>query len=301
MILSRLSFTSNYAFDIHNEKDFETLALVAQDPGKKYITFINEKKYFSKLNENVSMVITKPELKEFIPDRCGIVVSDNPGITFFGLHNFLGTDTSYVRPSYKTVIGDGCRISCLASIAEKNVTIGNNVTIEEFVTIYPNTIIGDNVIIRSGVKIGCHGFEYKRTPDASVLSINHYGGVIIKHDSDIHCNTCIDRAVYPWDDTVIMEYSKIDNLVHIGHGVKIGKCLLIAANTTIGGRTIVGDGSWVGMGVTIKNAIRVGEKTSVNMGSVLANDLESGKEVSGNYAVDQDAFFFHQLKIKSKR
>ena len=83
MTLSKLSFTSKHKLEIHNEKDFETLALVAQNPRKKYITFINEKKYFSKLNENVSIVITKPELKEFVPDRCGVAVSDNPDIVFF--------------------------------------------------------------------------------------------------------------------------------------------------------------------------------------------------------------------------
>lgn len=302
MLLSEFSsFISEQNLQVFNEKEFETLALVEQNPGKKCITFINEKKYFSKLNENVSIVITKEELKDFVPGKCGVVVSKNPSLTFFIFQNLLKNNKNYIRQPNNTVIGNDCKISSLASIAKENVVIGNNVEIEDFVTIYPNTIIGDNVIIRSGAKVGGLGFEYKRCPDNTILIVNHYGGVVIEHDVDIRCNVCIDRAVYPWDNTIIGEYSKIDNLVHIGHGVKIGRRLLIAANTTIGGRTLIGDDSWIGMGATVKNAIVAGEKISVNMGSVLANDLSAGKEVCGNYAVEKDVFFFNQLKIRSKR
>lgn len=298
MLLSELGFSQE--LEIYNEKEFNYLALVVQNPGKGILTFINEKKYISNINENVSMVVTNADLRDAVPDTCGVVVSESPSLTFFKIHNFLNQNGKYIREIYNAVIGQNCKISKLASIAEYNVIIGNNVIIEDFVTIYPNTIIGDNCIIRSGSKIGGQGFEYKRCSDNTILAVNHYGGVIIENDVDIHCNVCIDRAVYPWDDTVIGEYSKIDSVVHVGHAVKIGKRVLVVANSTIGGRTVIGDGSWVGMGVTIKNAIRTGKKVSINMGSVLANDLEDGKEVSGNYAVDQDAFFFHQIKMMTK-
>lgn len=299
MILSEFSFASEHKLEIHNEKAFETLALVAQDPGKKYITFINEKKYFSKLNENVSMVITNPELKEFVPDRCGVVVSDNPSIAFFELQNFLEGNEDYIRPVYKTAIGKNCKIGRLTSIAENNVTIGNNVIIEDFVTIYPNTVIGDNVIIRSGAKIGGLGFEYKRCPDNTVLTVNHYGGVIIESNVDIHCNTCIDRAVYPWDDTVIGEHSKIDNLVHIAHAVKVGRRCLITAGCCFGGRTVTGADCWFGLGAVIKNAVKIGSQVKVTIGSVLVNNAKDGLELSGFYAVKNEDFLMSQYKLMS--
>jgi len=299
MLLSKLAFPEQ--LEIYNEKEFEVLALVVQNPQKKYITFVNEKKYISKLNENVSMVITKPELKDFIPLTCGVINSENPTLTFFKLHNFLENNKVYIRSEYKTVIGKNCKIGKFASIAESNVIIGNNVVIEDFVTIYPNTTIGDNVIIRSGAKIGGQGYEYKRCSDDTVLEVNHYGGVIIEHDVDIHSNTCIARAVYPWDNTVVGEYSKISSLVVIGHGVKIGKRVFIAGGSVIGGRTEINDNSWLGIGVTVKNALKIKKNVSINMGSVLANDLQDGKVVSGNYAVDQDVFFYHQLKVLGKR
>ncbi|MCR4631027.1 MAG: hypothetical protein K5786_05305, partial [Treponema sp.] len=125
MLLSKLSFSSK--LEIYNEQEFETLALVVQNPQKKFITFVNEKKYLSKLNENVSMVITKTEFKDFVPSNYGVIISDNPTLTFFKLHNFLVNNKDYIRPEYKTLIGKNCNIGKYVSIAENNVTIGNNV------------------------------------------------------------------------------------------------------------------------------------------------------------------------------
>ena len=93
MLPSRLSFFDG--FEIHNEKNFDVLALVVQNPQKKFITFVNEQKYLSKLNENVSMVITKNELKDSVPSTCGIIITDNPTLTFFKLHNFLENHNEY--------------------------------------------------------------------------------------------------------------------------------------------------------------------------------------------------------------
>lgn len=297
MLLSKLCFSKQ--LEIYNEKDFETLALVVQNPQMKFITFVNDQKYLSKLNENVSMVITKSEIKDNIPSTCGIVISDNPTLTFFTLHNFLENNKNYVRPKYKTKIGKNCTIGKFASIAENNVTIGDNVVIEDFVTIYPNTTINDNVIIRSGARIGAQGFEYKRCPNKTILTVNHYGGVVIEHDVDIHCNVCVDRAVYTWDNTIIGEYSKVEGLSYIGHGVKIGARCLIAAGSIFGGRTVVGEDCWFGIGTIVKNAIKIGNTASVTMGAVLANNVKDAAEVSGFYAINHNDFLMNQFKLRN--
>ncbi len=296
MLLSELQFPQELA--IYNEKEFDYLALAVQNPGKKILTFINEKKYLSNLNENVSMVITKSELKDFVPTFCGVVISESPSLTFFKLHNFLEMNIDYNREEYNTVIGQNCRISKLASIAETNVTIGNNVIIEDFVTIYSNTVINDNCIIRSGAKIGGQGFEYKRSADNIILTVNHYGGVIIEHDVDIHCNVCIDRAVYPWDNTVIGEYTKIDNLVHIGHAVKIGKRCLITSGTQIAGRTNIGDNCWFGVGAIVSNGLSIGNNASITIGSVVIGRLDDNEKVSGFYAIKHNDFLLREFKLR---
>lgn len=301
MVISNLSFCNKTEIAIYNEKEFETLGLVAQNPGKKYITFINEKKYFSMINSNVSMVITKPALKEFVPECCGTVISDNPKVTFFKLHNFLETNKGYIRNEYKTVIGKNCRIGKFASIAENNVIIGDNVVIEDFATVCQNTVIKDDVIIRSGAKVGKPGYLYIRCPDSTIIPGNHYGGTIIENHVDINYNACIERAVFPWDNTVIDEYTKCGDFVIVGHGAKLGRRILVCADSIVGGRTTVGDDSWIGIGSLVKNGITLGNKVSVNMGSVLVENLKDEKVVSGYYAIDQNIFFYHQIKMRSKR
>lgn len=285
--------------EIINEQEFSTLGLASQKIDVPFITFVKEKKYLSKLSETVTMVVTTKDLVPYIKGNRGIVISSNPVITFFSLHNSLSDNINYARVTDKTQIGNNCKISKFSSISETGVVIGNNVIIEDFVTIYENVTIKDNVIIRSGTKIGGMGFEYKKLSDGSALGVKHLGGVVIEEYADIHCNSCVDRAVYPWDNTIIGKYVCIDSLVHIGHGVKIGARTFVAACSCFGGRTEIGSDTWVGMGVTVKNALTVGDKASITMGSVLAENVDEEKEVSGFYAIEHKKFLYNQLRSRN--
>lgn len=194
----------------------------------------------------------------------------------------------------ETEIGNNCNISDLSVIAENNVVIGNNVTIQEFVTIRENTIIEDNAIIRVGSVIGGQGYEYKK--DKNLFLVNHVGGVIIKEHADIHHNVCVDKAIYPWDDTIIGNDSKIDNLVHIAHGVKLGERVSVVANTCVAGRTVVGDDSWIGPVSAVRNGLVLGKESKVSMGSVVTRNVEEGQTVTGNFAIPHEDFI---QKLKS--
>ncbi|MFQ8601454.1 MAG: UDP-3-O-(3-hydroxymyristoyl)glucosamine N-acyltransferase [Anaerovoracaceae bacterium] len=277
--------------DVYNEQEVDTLGLVVSDIDKYFCTFIESEEYLEKVPTNVRMVITNSRVAAAIKnfDRYGVCVVENPKNTFFKLHNILKNNSEYKRKSFETCIGSDCVISTLSSISEKNVKIGNNVIIEPFVNILENSEIGDNCIIRSGVKIGGNDFEFKRS-DRGIFGIEHYGGVIIKDNVEIQCNSVVNRALYPWDNTIIGEFTKIDALVLISHGVKIGKRCMITGETTIGGRVIIGDDSWVGLSVTIKNGVSIGEKARLNMGSVVTTDVKKGESVSGNFAIPHSKF-----------
>lgn len=95
---------------------------------------------------------------------------------------------------------------------------------------------------------------------------------------------CLDRAIYPWDDTVVDDHSNIDNLVYIAHGVKIGKLSLVASGATIGGRCNIGDNVWIGLGAIIRNGIDLGAGSRANMGAVVTKSVGEGEAVSGNFA-----------------
>ncbi|GAA0110256.1 UDP-3-O-(3-hydroxymyristoyl)glucosamine N-acyltransferase [Clostridium sp.] len=275
--------------DLLKDGEFTSLGLAVSVCEEKLLSFIENEKYIDSLSDRITCLITTKDIGEKLKNKYGVIVSSNPRMDYFKLHNKLSSIEGYKREEFETIIGEGCEISNLASISKKNVIIGNNVKIEEFVVIRENTVIEDNSIIRAGVVLGGEGYEYKRV-DGIIMNVNHCGGVIIGENVEVQYNGCIDKALYPWDNTIIGSHSKLDNLVHIEHGVKIGNRCLIASRTTFGGRTIVGDDSWVGLGAIISNGLTLGNKVSVSLGSVVTKSLKDGEKVSGNFAINHNKY-----------
>ncbi|MCL2488289.1 MAG: UDP-3-O-(3-hydroxymyristoyl)glucosamine N-acyltransferase [Oscillospiraceae bacterium] len=275
---------------IINEKDFTYLALSASGIPQPHCIFLDSEKYIPDIAGTVTMVIAAPALEnQLVSEQYGLCITENPRELFFSLHNFLSAREGYRRPAFATEIGEGAAVSPLASVAGQNVRIGRQAVIEEFAVIRPDTVIGDHAIIRAGAVIGGQGFEFKRTGGA-ILSVEHAGGVIIGDHAEIQYNSCIDRAVYPWDDTVIGGYSKLDNLVHVGHAVKIDRNVMIVAQSGIGGRTRIKPDCWIGFGATVSNGLTVGERSRVNIGAVATRDVANDQSVTGNFAIEHTRF-----------
>lgn len=291
-ILSEL----NVKHKCKRNSDFETLGLIESDTKKNICTFVAEKKYLSDFNSNVSVVITTEEVATEI-ENVGVCIVDNPRYTFFLLHNYLCKTEEYIRLAFKTKIGNKCSISDMSYIADKNVIIGDNVTIEEFVSIKENVVIGNNSIIRAGTIVGGIGFEQKRHGD-TVMSVEHAGGVIIGENVELQQSNCIDRAIYPWDDTIIGDYCRTDNKVHIAHAVKMKPRVLIAACTCVAGRVVIGEDVWIGPGVTVINGIHIGKNARVNIGSVATKDVPENGAVTGNFAIEHKKFIENMKKIR---
>lgn len=288
MYLSEILKKMSIPFEVIDEKPVESLGLVSYNDGEAVCTFAEKSSFVQNMPEGISMLITKKDVAEGLrnkPVKYGIIVTEYPRATFFMLHNALCKTEQYRREDRPTVIGEGCKISKMSYIAEKNVEIGNNVTIEEFVSIKENTIIGDNSVIRAGTVIGGTGFEFKKNGRGTEsFLVEHVGGVKIGNNVEIQHNVCLDRAIYPWDNTIIEDYSNIDNLVYIAHGVKIGKLSLVASGATIGGRCNIGDNVWIGLGAIIRNGIDLGSGSRANMGAVVTKSVGEGEAVSGNFA-----------------
>lgn len=275
--------------ELLKDGEFSSLGLSVSECDEKILSFIESEKYVSSLSSNITAIITNKELGEKLKDKYGVIVADSPRIAYFTLHNKLADDKKYKRDEFDTIIGKECNISNSAVISTKNVRIGDNVIIEDYVVIRENTVINDNAIIRAGAILGSEGFEFKRV-EGTIMSVIHCGGVVIEESVEIQYNTAIDKAIYTWDNTVVAKDSKIDNLVHVGHGAKIGQRCLIAAKAVIGGRTVIGDDSWVGIGAIISNGLIIGENSSISLGSVVTRSLNDQSRVSGNFAIDHNKF-----------
>lgn len=288
-------------YKCESDCDFDSLGLAGYNNGNNVCTFVDNEKYLKEISTNISLIITNEKIAEHFKGKetsFEYCIVENPRITFFKVHNYLTNSIEYRREYFCTKIGENCNISRSAFIAENNVIIGDNVTIEEFTVIRENTIIGDNSIIRAGCKIGGDGFEFKNT-GSEVFRVKHIGGVVVGKEVEIQYNSCVDKAIYPWDNTIIGNYCKIDNLVHIGHAVKIGDRTMVVANSGIGGRVAIGNDSWIGFGATLRNGINVGNNSRANMGSVVTQSIDDNQAVTGNFAINHD-MFIQKIKIEGE-
>lgn len=145
--------------------------------------------------------------------------------------------------------------------------------------IYPSNNIHYSVLIGKNVVIGGDGFGYARDKDGTLVKMPHKGNVVIEKFVSIGSNTCIDRAVE--GSTIIGEGTKIDNLVHIAHGVKIGKHCLIVAGSVIGGSVVIGDRCFIGINASVKNKVTIGNNVTVGMGAIVLKDVPDGLTVTG--------------------
>ena len=136
-------------------------------------------------------------------------------------------------------LGEGVTIGAHCVVGD-DVSVGEGARLWPGVTIYPGARLGDRTIVHSGARIGCDGFGYVFR-DGIHNKIPHVGRCIIGNDVEIGANTTIDRGSI--DDTVVGNGTKIDNLVHIAHNVRIGENCLVMAQVGIAGSVTIGDGA----------------------------------------------------------
>jgi UDP-3-O-[3-hydroxymyristoyl] glucosamine N-acyltransferase len=187
-----------------------------------------------------------------------------------GVHHTAIVETKNIGRN--VVVGPHCYIA-------REVTIGENTIIHGGVQIYGKTTIGDNVMINSNTVIGEDGFGFEKNQHGKWEKFPHLGGVEIQNDIEIGANTCIDKGTL--ENTVIGSGTKIDNLVHIAHNVKVGKSCMIIAQSLIAGSCILEDGAYVAMSACIREGVRLGENCFVGMGAVVTNDVKKGEIVFG--------------------
>lgn len=244
-------------------EDVEILDVASVDfPKNRSITFIGKSNLIDKLDKNSGFVaaIVDAKLKEakiplphiFVDDLkfaiktvIDLFYPDENVEHCISNHAVLG-DVFVESPVYIgdfTKIDDGVKIGKNSFIdggvkIGKNVRIGKNCRIYSNVVIYSDVQIGDNVIIHAGSVIGSDGFGYVNTSTGH-LKIKQVGSVLIEDDVEIGANCTIDRGTL--GNTIIGEGTKIDNLVQIGHNVKIGKYCIIVSQAGIAGSSEIGD------------------------------------------------------------
>ncbi|MDX3929678.1 MAG: UDP-3-O-(3-hydroxymyristoyl)glucosamine N-acyltransferase [Shinella sp.] len=174
-------------------------------------------------------------------------------------------------------IGEGTRIGPGVVIGA-GVRIGRNCTIAAGAGVQ-YALIGNNVILHPGARVGQDGFGYGPSPKVGMIKIVQIGRVIIQDDVEIGANSTVDRGAM--DDTVIGEGTKIDNQVQVGHNVRIGRHCGIAAGVGIAGSARIGDGVMIGGASGINGHITIGNGVQIAAMSGVASDIPPGERYGG--------------------
>ncbi len=186
-------------------------------------------------------------------------------------------------------IGEGVRIGARAQlhpgvVVYPDVAIGDDFTAHANVVIRERVRIGDRVTLAAGVALGGEGFGYIPLPGGGVQNVRQIGSVEIQDDVEIGANTTVDRAAI--GVTRIEKGAKIDNLVMIAHGCRIGSEALIAAQTGLAGSTVVGSRAQLGGQVGAAGHLSIGADARVAAQSGVPNDVAPGAVVGGYPAMD---------------
>ena len=187
-------------------------------------------------------------------------------------------------------------------VVDNDVEIGDNGVLLSHVVIYRGAKIGHNffahahavvrefcrlgndVILQNGVVVGADGFGFAKDESGHWQKIVQSGPAVIEDEVEIQANACVDRASI--GETRVARGAKIDNLVQVGHGSRVGEDALLCAQVGLAGSTEVGKNVILAGQVGVAGHCRIGDGAIATAQSGIPNDVEDGKVVSGYPAIE---------------
>jgi UDP-3-O-[3-hydroxymyristoyl] glucosamine N-acyltransferase len=293
---------------LEGDGDVDIVRVAAIDKaGPGDLTFVANNRYLPQLaTTRASAVILGPARGAASHHSCAVLRADDP-------YSAFAHAVSLFVPATRPAAG----IDALSAIAA-DAEIGADVSIGPFVTvgagasvgartvIHPNVVvgpgarigadcviysqasirervaIGDRVTLHNGVVVGSDGYGFARQKDGTHLKIPQHGDVVIEDDVEIGANSTIDRPAI--GETRISAGTKIDNLVHVAHGVAIGRRVLLAAQVGIAGSTTIGDDVMMAGQTGVAGHLTVGARAIVGAKSAVLQPVDAGAFVTGSPA-----------------
>ncbi len=219
-----------------------------------------------------------PQVKNSPQIHPTAIISDKAKL---GNNLFIGP-FSYISDGVE--IGDNVVIESHCAI-HKNVRIGNDSIIHSGSVLREGTILGEFCIIQSNSVIGADGFGYAKQEDGRWYKIIQTGKVILENHVEIGASTTIDKATI--GKTQIKTGTKVDNLVHIGHGSEVGNDTLLCAQVGLAGSTQVGNNVILAGQVGAGGHLTIGDNVIAIAQTGIPHSIEPGRIISGSPAIDQ--------------
>lgn len=265
-----------------------------ESAGPSQIAFLSHPRYRALLPQSgAACVIVSAASEAEARMRGACIVTADPYLYFARLTQLWrrrrdGTRTAGVHPS--AVVAPSARIDPTASVGplcviEDGAQVGAHTVLSSRVTLGAHCSIGQHCIVHAGVVIGADGFGFAPT-EGSWEKIEQLGSVRIGDDVEIGANTCIDRGAL--GDTVIEDGVKLDNLVQIGHGVRIGKHSALAGCAGVAGSATIGAHCTVGGGAVVLGHLELADHVHVSAASVVTRSLLQPGQYSGFFPIDEN-------------
>jgi UDP-3-O-[3-hydroxymyristoyl] glucosamine N-acyltransferase len=276
------------------KRAISAVAPLARADGQS-VSFLMDRKFLPDLERTAAGACFVPAAHAAAaPPGCAILITSEPQAAYTRAATRLHrpyqhpVDAPSIHPDAQleegvligpgVVIGPGASIGAGTQIGA-NAVIGPGVAIGRHCHIAANAVvgfalIGDRVRIYSCAVIGAAGFGVAAS-SAGAIDAPQLGRVILQDDVTIGACSCIDRGA--WDDTVIGENTKLDNLVQIGHNVRIGRNCVLAAQTGIAGSVTIGDGAQFGGKAGTGDHLVIGDRASLAAGALTMRDIPAGE------------------------
>jgi UDP-3-O-[3-hydroxymyristoyl] glucosamine N-acyltransferase len=187
----------------------------------------------------------------------------------------------YVVIGEDCVIGDGAVLHPFVCVGT-GCRIGRQAVLHPHVVLYARTTVGDRVVLHAGTVIGADGFGYVWR-DGRHVKVPQVGSTVIEADVEVGANSAIDRATV--EETRVGAGTKIDNLVQIGHNVRIGRSSILCGQVGVAGSAVVGDGVVLAGQAGVSNRVTIGDRARVAGKSAAFDDVPAGEQVAGVPAV----------------
>ena len=283
-----------------------------QTAGPAHVSFLDNRRYLDALRATrAGAVIVRADAASAVPEGCTAIVVPEPYVawarvaTLFyppiparpGVHPTAVIDPSAQIDSSAEIgplvvvgpaaeIGPRCRVGAGAVIGDA-VVIGPDCRIGPLASL-SHAILGARVYVYPGARIGQEGFGFATT-DAGFMSVPQLGRVILEDDVEVGANSAIDRGSA--QDTVIGAGSRLDNMVQIGHNVRLGRCCVIVAQAGISGSTTLEDFVVVAAQAGLTGHLRIGRRARIGAQAGVMADVGTEADVVGSPAEPVHEFF----------
>ena len=263
--------------------------------GPQDLSFLSNPRYQQQLAASrAACVIVAPAMLEVARARGACIVADDPYLYFAratqlwkrlhgparapGVHASAVVDaTAVVHPSAS--IGPLC-------VVERGAHVGAGTVLMSHVTVGEDCHVGERCTVHAGAVIGADGFGF--APEGGTwVKIEQLGAVRIGNDVEIGANTCIDRGAL--QDTVIEDGVKLDNLVQIGHNVRVGRHSAMAGCVGVAGSATIGAHCTLGGVAIVLGHLALADGVHVSAATVVTHSLKRPGHYTGMFPIDENA------------